>query len=57
MYLQSTVKRLIDILVSSLGLILLAVPFAAVALAIKLDSKGPLFFRQGRMLGKVVRGL
>ena len=42
-------KRLIDILLSFIGLVLLAVPFAIIALAIKLDSKGPIFFRQERV--------
>ena len=43
---QSVLRRLIDILVSFIGLVLLAVPFTITALAIKLDSKGPIFFRQ-----------
>jgi lipopolysaccharide/colanic/teichoic acid biosynthesis glycosyltransferase len=42
-------KRSLDVLISLIGLILLAVPFALVALAIKLDSKGPVFFRQERV--------
>jgi len=46
---QLILKRLVDILVSLIGLILLAIPFAAIALAIKLDSKGPVFFRQKRV--------
>jgi len=45
---QLVLKRLTDILLSLIGLILLAVPFAITALAIKLDSKGPVFFRQVR---------
>jgi len=46
---QLTLKRIIDILLSLIGLILLAIPFAAIALAIKLNSKGPVFFRQERV--------
>ncbi len=42
-------KRLFDIVFSSLLLILLSPIFAIVALAIKLDSKGPAFFLQERM--------
>jgi len=42
-------KRLIDILASACGLLLLAPLFAVVALSIKLDSRGPVFFRQGRV--------
>ncbi|MCR4404981.1 MAG: sugar transferase [Candidatus Acetothermia bacterium] len=42
-------KRALDFAASLIGLILLAVPFALIALAIKLDSKGPVFFRQERV--------
>ncbi|MCK4393480.1 sugar transferase [Candidatus Bipolaricaulota bacterium] len=42
-------KRAIDIVLSLVGLIILAGPFAVIALAIKLDSKGPVFFRQERV--------
>lgn len=38
-------KRALDLIISLVGLILWAVPFALIALAIKLDSKGPVFFR------------
>src|SRR6185503_18536935 len=37
-----------DIVLGSLGLLLLALPMLLVALAIKLDSSGPVFFRQRR---------
>jgi exopolysaccharide biosynthesis polyprenyl glycosylphosphotransferase len=43
------IKRVFDIGLSMVGLLLLAVPFAIIALAIKLDSKGPVFFRQERV--------
>lgn len=43
------VKRLFDLLVSGLGLLLLAPLLLAVALAIKLDTPGPVFFRQVRV--------
>jgi lipopolysaccharide/colanic/teichoic acid biosynthesis glycosyltransferase len=46
---QLILKRLIDILLSLIGLSLLAIPFAIIALAIKLDSKGPIIFRQERV--------
>jgi exopolysaccharide biosynthesis polyprenyl glycosylphosphotransferase len=42
-------KRLIDLLGAIVGLLLLAPLFAAVALAIKLDSKGPVFYRHERV--------
>jgi Undecaprenyl-phosphate glucose phosphotransferase len=41
-------KRLFDIVLTSLGLILLAPLFIVVAIAIKLDSPGPIIFRQRR---------
>jgi exopolysaccharide biosynthesis polyprenyl glycosylphosphotransferase len=42
-------KRALDLVGATIGLILLAPLFAALALAIKLDSRGPVFFRQVRM--------
>jgi lipopolysaccharide/colanic/teichoic acid biosynthesis glycosyltransferase len=42
-------KRLLDLLLSSLGLAVLALPLALVALAIRLDSPGPVFYRQVRV--------
>ena len=44
-----TMKRLIDLLLSAPLLVLLAIPFTAIALAIKLDNRGPVFFRQERV--------
>jgi len=43
------VKRLMDLAVSAIGFLALAVPFAVIAAAIKLDSPGPVFFRQVRV--------
>ena len=42
-------KRVFDIVVASLGLFLLFPFLLVVALLIKLDSRGPVFFRQERM--------
>ena len=42
-------KRLFDLLLSGLGLLVLALPLGLVALAIKLDSPGPVFYRQVRV--------
>ncbi len=42
-------KRALDIVFSALGLTLLAAPFAVIAAAIKLDSRGPVFFRHPRV--------
>ncbi|TPE53295.1 exopolysaccharide biosynthesis polyprenyl glycosylphosphotransferase [Amaricoccus solimangrovi] len=41
-------KRAVDLLGASLALLLLAVPMALVALAIRLESRGPALFRQPR---------
>jgi len=43
------VKRILDIVMSLLGLIVLSPLFGAIAVLIKLDSKGPVFFRQVRI--------
>lgn len=42
-------KRLFDIVVSAVLLLLLSPVFAVLAIAIKLDSKGPVFYRQTRV--------
>lgn len=47
--LQLLFKRMLDVAISLVGLVLLALPFALIALLIKLDSKGPVFFQQERM--------
>ena len=41
-------KRTFDLAAATLGLLFLAPLFAAVALCIKLESRGPVFFRQVR---------
>jgi O-antigen biosynthesis protein WbqP len=47
MYLK--LKRITDILLSLLGLIILSPIFAILIIAIKLDSKGPVLFKQKRV--------
>ena len=42
-------KRLMDIVLSGLVLIPLSVVFAVLAVAIKIDDPGPVFFRQKRV--------
>ena len=42
-------KRTLDLTASALGLLVLSPLLLAVACAIKLDSRGPVFFRQVRM--------
>ncbi|MDD5646602.1 MAG: sugar transferase [Candidatus Bipolaricaulis sp.] len=46
---SAMLKRAMDLGTSALGLIVLALPFAAIALAVKLDDGGPIFFRQVRV--------
>ncbi|MCM1438247.1 MAG: sugar transferase [Roseburia sp.] len=50
-------KRVFDIFVSSVMLILLSPVFLVLAIAIKIDSRGPVFFRQERVTqyGKTFR--
>lgn len=43
------IKRLLDIVLSFGGIVCLALPMLFIALAIKLDSKGPVFFKQKRV--------
>ena len=42
-------KRIIDIILSLAGIIVLALPMLIVAIAIKLDSPGPILFKQKRV--------
>ena len=42
------VKRFLDIALSLAGIVVLALPLALISLAVKLDSPGPVFFRQKR---------
>jgi lipopolysaccharide/colanic/teichoic acid biosynthesis glycosyltransferase len=44
-----TAKRLLDFFASSIGLLLLTPLFALISVLIKLDSSGPIFFRQTRV--------
>jgi lipopolysaccharide/colanic/teichoic acid biosynthesis glycosyltransferase len=47
--LTTALKRSIDVVGAAIGLAVLAVPFVGVAIAIKLDSPGPVMFRQTRV--------
>ncbi|MEA5362342.1 sugar transferase [Amycolatopsis sp., V23-08] len=51
------VKRLFDVVVSALSLLLLSPVLVAIAVAVKVDSRGPVFYRQARCgrHGKVFR--
>lgn len=43
------IKRIIDVVLSALGLIILSPFFLLLIIAVKLDSKGPVFFKQKRV--------
>lgn len=51
------VKRIIDVVLSSIALVVLSPIFAIIALAIKLESKGPVFFKHTRIGkdGKIIK--
>lgn len=42
-------KRMIDVFISFFGIVFLALPMLVIALAIKIDSKGPILFKQKRV--------
>lgn len=50
-------KRVLDVVVASIMLLVLGVPMLFIAIAIKLDSPGPVFFRQERITqyGRIFR--
>lgn len=54
---ERVIKRGIDFILALMGLIVLAIPMAIVAIAIKVESKGPVIFRQDRLgyKGKVYK--
>ena len=43
------IKRFLDIVLSALGLVILALPMLIVAVLVKIDSAGPVLFRQKRL--------
>ena len=43
------IKRLIDLFLSTIGIIILALPMLIVAIAIKIDDPGPVLFKQKRV--------
>ncbi len=46
---QHFLKRLADIVLSFAGMLVLALPMLVLAICIKVDSRGPVFFRQRRI--------
>ena len=51
------VKRIMDAVLSTIGLVVLSPVFAIIALAIKIESKGPVFFKHTRIgeKGKIIK--
>jgi len=47
--LNSVLKRLLDIALSTVGLLIFAIPLGILALLVRITSKGPALFRQERM--------
>lgn len=45
---NNVIKRSFDMVASGIGLIVLSPLFLIIGIAIKIDSKGPIFFKQGR---------
>ena len=46
---NTIVKRVIDVVLSTAAVLVLAIPVAIIALVVKLSSPGPVFYRQERM--------
>ena len=46
---KHALKRIIDILLATFGILFLSLPMLIIAVAIKLDSPGPVFFKQKRV--------
>ena len=46
---KHTIKRMIDIVLSLMGIVVLAIPMVIVAIVIKIDDPGPALFKQKRV--------
>ena len=49
MFYERVIKRAIDFTLALIGLVVLAIPMAIVAIIIKLESPGPIIFKQDRL--------
>ena len=43
------VKRVLDILISSIVMVIFAIPMAIIAVIVKIDSEGPIIYKQQRI--------
>lgn len=52
-----TIKRILDVILSSIGLVILLPVFILIGIAIKIESKGPVFFKHTRIgkNGKIIK--
>ena len=46
---KHVIKRLLDIVLSVLGIVICCIPMLIIAIAIKIDSPGPVIFKQKRL--------
>ena len=46
---KHVVKRMLDLILSAMGILVLSIPMLILVIAIKLDSKGPVLFKQKRV--------
>ena len=46
---EKVIKRLIDLVLSGIGAVILAIPMAVIAVLIKIDDPGPVLFKQKRI--------
>ena len=46
---KHVIKRLIDLILSSIAIVVLAIPMLIIAIAIKIDDPGPVLFKQKRV--------
>ena len=46
---KHVIKRLMDLILSSIGIVILALPMLIIAVAIKIDDPGPVLFKQKRV--------
>ena len=49
---KHVIKRLMDLILSSIGIVILALPMLIIAVAIKIDDPGPVLFKQKRVRQK-----
>lgn len=46
---KHVIKQLMDLILSSIGIVILALPMLIIAIAIKIDDPGPVLFKQKRV--------